>query len=247
MNRPVSALLLTLTTFAAAAHADQANIAVAANFTGVMQTLEQKFEARGQHQLEVSYGSTGKLYTQISNGAPFDVFLAADNERPAKAEQDGLAVKGSQFTYAQGQLALWSLQPFSSDDLATALQADYAHLAIGNPKTAPYGLAAQQTLQHLHLWDSLQPRLVQGDNISQTYQFIATGNAEMGFVALSQVKDGKQAGHFIAIPGSDYQPILQDAVLLSHGASNQAAKDFIDYLKSDEAKAIIREAGYELN
>ncbi|MFP8968292.1 molybdate ABC transporter substrate-binding protein [Pokkaliibacter sp. CJK22405] len=229
---------------ASVAHADTATVAVAANFTGTMEKLEKSFETSSGHELKVSYGSTGKLYAQISNGAPFDIFLAADQARPHKAVEAGLAVADSEFTYAQGVLALWSTEPLSSDDLATVLSGDYQHLAIGNPVTAPYGLAATQTLQSLKLWDSLKDKLVQGDNISQTYQFVATGNAELGFVALSQVKDGEQAGASLTVPGQYYQPIRQDAVMLKQGADNAAAQAFYAYLKSPEARQVIEASGY---
>lgn len=226
--------------------AAEVNIAVAANFTGVMRTLVPLFEKATGHSAKVSYGSTGNLYAQIENGAPYEVFLAADIRRPIKAEQAGLAVPGRRFVYAKGKLVLWSATKGLFQDGEHYLKAgDFRHLALANPKTAPYGLAARQVMQHIGVWSGLRARLVQGESIAQTFQFVATGNARVGFVAYSQVKawQGK-AGTSWIIPVTYYQPIDQAAVLLKKGAANPAAVAFFDFLKSDVARKVIEESGY---
>jgi molybdate transport system substrate-binding protein len=246
-----SLVIVSLMFFAAQtqALADETSIAVAANFTGVTNKLVPLFEKATGHQVKVSFGSTGKLYAQIENGAPFDVFLAADSTRPAKAEKEGLAVPGSQFVYAQGQLALWSARSglFSAGDdyLRTG---KFDHVALANPKTAPYGLAATQVMQNLGVASSLQSKLVQGDSIAQTFQFVATGNAEIGFVAYSQVIGWKgEAGSSWVIPVEYYDPIEQSAVLLKRGESNAAAKAFLNFVKTDPAAlAVIAKFGYRV-
>jgi molybdate transport system substrate-binding protein len=226
--------------------ADEVSVAVAANFTDAGRQLAPLFEQATGHRLKISYGSTGKLYAQIENGAPFEVFLAADSARPLKAEEAGLAVPGSRFVYARGRLALWSTKADLFDGGEAYLQqAGFTHLAIANPKTAPYGLAAQQVLEHLGIWSTLQSRLVRGDSIAQTFQFVATGNAEAGFVAYSQVKAWSgEAGSVWLIPQDYYVPIEQAAVLLQKGAANPAAQAFLDFLKSDAAREVIEGYGY---
>jgi molybdate transport system substrate-binding protein len=231
------------------AYADEANIAVAANFTGVTKKLVPLFEKATGHQLKVSFGSTGKLYAQIQHGAPFDVFLAADTKRPIKAEQQGLSVPGSRFVYAQGQLALWSASHalFESGD-KYLVAGNFKHVALANPKTAPYGSAAVQVMQQLGLYSTLKAKLVQGDSIAQTFQFVATGNAEIGFIAYSQIKgwQGAAGSHWL-IPAEYYDPIAQAAVLLKKGKSNTAAKDFLKFLQFDPAALmLIREFGYRV-
>lgn len=228
------------------AQADETLIAVAANFTGTAHALIQQFETQTGHTVKASFGSTGKLYAQIENGAPFDVFLAADAARPERAEQAGLAIAGSRFTYARGKLALWSPKAHLFDDPNTYLaQAAFRHLAIANPRTAPYGLAAQQILTRLGVWNELQGKLVQGDSIAQTFQFIATGNVDAGFIALSQLHDWKSdQGTTWIVPDAYHEALNQQAVLLKRGQNNPAATAWLDFLRSPEAVAIIEGYGY---
>ena len=232
------------------ARADDVLVAVAANFSAPMQKIAAAFAADTRHRAFLSFGATGKFYAQISNGAPFEVFLAADQETPARLEEESLAVPGSRFTYAIGTLVLWSAKAAYVDARGEVLKSgDFRHLAIANPKTAPYGAAAAQVLNELGLLERLAPRLVQGENIAQTHQFVATGNAELGFVALSQViADGKVAtGSAWIVPPALYPAIRQDAVLLARGRGKGAAKALVDYLKTDKARAIITAYGYQLS
>lgn len=226
--------------------AAEVNVAVAANFTTVMRILEPLFEQTTGHELKVSYGSTGKLFAQIAHGAPFHLFLSADKKRPLLAEQKGLAVKNSGFTYAKGKLALWSPQTGLFDNGADFLkQAKFHKIAIANPKTAPYGVAAKQVLEHLQLWSTIRSRLVRGDSIAQTFQFTATANAEAGFIAYAQIKVWKGTeGSFWLIPDEYYQSIEQVAVLLKRGESNPAAAAFMEFLKSERVRNLIRAFGY---
>lgn len=227
--------------------ADVAQLAVAANFMAPMQKIATSFEAGSGHKLQLVSGSTGKFYAQIKNGAPFDLLLAADDETPARLEQEGAAVAGSRFTYATGKLALWSASPDRVDAKGEVLrQGKFAHLALANPKLAPYGRAAQETLQALGLSEALQSKLVMGENIAQAQQFVATGNAELGFVALSQVwRDGKfTSGSAWLVPEKLHTPIRQDVVLLQHGRNNAAAAALLKYLQSDATKAVIASYGY---
>ncbi|WP_075184601.1 molybdate ABC transporter substrate-binding protein [Teredinibacter haidensis] len=228
------------------AFAAETIIAVAANFTDAMRNIVPLFEQSTGHSVKVSFGSTGKLFSQIENGAPFDVFLAADTKRPSKAEEKMLAVKGTRFTYARGKLVLWSAIPgLFNDGEAYLKKGDFKRIAIANPKTAPYGLAAQQVLEYLSIWNVLQRKLVRGDSIAQTFQFTATRNAEIGFVALSQVKSWRgKPGSFWEIPESGYAPIAQQAVLLKKGEKNTAAKAFLEFLKEAKAQAVIARLGY---
>lgn len=231
------------------AMADDIPVAVAANFTAPMQAIAAAFEKESGHKLLLSFGATGKFYAQIQNGAPFEVFLSADNETPAKLEKENLAVPGTRFTYAIGKLVLWSADAATVDAKGEVLKKSaFTHLAIANPATAPYGAAAIQTLTGLGLLDAVRPRFVQGDSITQTYQFVASGNAELGFVALSQVsKNGKlNSGSMWPVPANLYDPLRQDAVLLTTGQDKAAAKALLKYLQGDKAKAIIRSYGYEL-
>ena len=231
------------------AQADEVQVAVAANFTAPIQAIAADFEKDTGHKLVAAYGATGQFYTQIKNGAPFEVFLSADDTTPQKLESEGDTVKGSRFTYAVGTLALWSAKEGYVDAKGDVLQKNqYQHLSIANPKAAPYGLAATQVLAKLGLTDQVKSKLVEGQNITQAYQFVSTGNAELGFVALSQIyKDGKvSSGSAWIVPGQMHDPIKQDAVILNKGKDNPAAKALVDYLKGPKAAAIIKSYGYQL-
>ncbi|WP_296942505.1 molybdate ABC transporter substrate-binding protein [uncultured Massilia sp.] len=232
-----------------AAHAAEVQVAVAANFTEPMKRIAAAFERDTGHKAVLAFGATGKFYAQIVNGAPFELLLAADDATPARLEKEGRTVAGSRFTYATGKLVLWSARPGYVDAHGKVLETGaYAHLAIANPKTAPYGLAAVETMDRLGVTATVRPKLVQGENIAQAYQFVGTGNAELGFVALSQVwADGRlTAGSGWIVPAALHDPIRQDAVLLSRGADNAAARALATYLKSDKARDIIRGYGYAL-
>ena len=232
-----------------AALADEVQVAVAANFTAPIQAIAKDFEKDTGHKLVASFGATGQFYAQIKNGAPFEVFLAADDSTPAKLEQEKAVVPGSRFTYAIGKLALWSPKDGYVDAKGEVLKkGGFQHLSIANPKTAPYGLAATQVLDKLGLKDKLAGKIVEGQNIGQAYQFVSSGNAELGFVALSQIyKDGKvTAGSAWIVPADLYEPIRQDAVILEKGKDNAAAKALVDYLKGPKAAAVIKAYGYEL-
>lgn len=246
MKNIVSALLLSLC--AAWAHADETQIAVAANFAAPSQKIAAEFEKQTGHKAIIATGSTGKFYAQIVNGAPFDILLAADDETPAKLEKAGQSVVGHRYTYAIGKLVLWSTKSAIIDANADVLKrGGFDHLSIANPKVAPYGAAAVQTMRALGVYDSLQSKLVMGENIAQAHQFVATGNAPLGFVALSQVlKDGKIEGSYWIVPEKLYSPIRQDAVLLNKGKDNKAAAAFLEFLKSKTAKDIILSYGYSL-
>lgn len=229
--------------------ADEVQVAVAANFTAPIQVIAADFEKDTGHKLIAAYGATGQFYTQIKNGAPFEVFLAADDTTPEKLEKEGDTVKGSRFTYAIGTLALWSAKAGYVDDAGEVLQKNqYQHLSIANPKAAPYGLAATQVLAKLKLTEATQAKLVEGQNISQAYQFVSTGNAELGFVALSQIyKNGKvSSGSAWVVPADMHDPIKQDAVILNKGKDNPAAKALVEYLKGPKAAAVIKSYGYQL-
>ena len=244
MNRPIALCLLLASPLALA---EQAQIAVAANFMAPMQQMAPAFEAATGHKLLLSSGSTGKFYAQIKHGAPFDVLLAADDETPIKLEQEGAAVAGSRFSYAIGKLVLWSASADGVDAKGEVLRlGKFQRLAIANPKLAPYGRAAQQSLQALGVWDGLQGKLVMGENIAQTQQFVASGNAQLGLLAQSQVwRDGKLgSGSVWPVPENLHAPIRQDAVLLLKGKHNPAAQALINYLRSDAAKAVLRSYGY---
>jgi molybdate transport system substrate-binding protein len=215
------------------------NVAVAANFTAVAEALAADFKARTGDELILSFGASGALYTQITQGAPFEVFLSADTRRPAQAIADGLAVEGTAFTYAVGKLALYSAS--MPVDEAMLRAGGFAHVAVADPETAPYGAAAIETLNALGLYDALAPKLVTGTSIAQALQFVETGNAELGFVAASQVT-GKP--NVWLVPAELHTPIAQGAVLLKTGESNPVASAFLSYLRSSEAIAIIEAAGY---
>ncbi|MGD9787984.1 MAG: molybdate ABC transporter substrate-binding protein [Sulfuricellaceae bacterium] len=229
--------------------ADEVQVAVAANFTAPMQKIAADFEQDTGHKAVLSFGSTGKFYSQVKNGAPFDVLLAADDETPAKMEKEGLTAPNTRFTYAIGKLVLWSAQEGLIDDKGAVLKKGaFAHLALANPKLAPYGAAAMEAMTRLGVADALQSKFVLGENIGQTYQFAKSGNAELGFVALSQVyKDGKiSAGSAWIVPASLYAPIRQDAVILSSGKGKAAAVALVKYLKGEKARAVIKSYGYDI-
>lgn len=236
----ISLVTLLLTT--SAASAESVNVAVAANFTAVAEALAALFSAETGHEVVLSFGSTGGLYAQISQAAPFGVFLAADIARPQRAIAEGHAVAGSFFVYAEGRLALYGpgLEP---GDAVAALEGDFRQIAIADPEAAPYGKAAVETLTGLELYAALAPKVVWGENISQVLQFVETGNAELGFVAASQVL-GK--GNQILVPAEWHEPIAQGAVLLREGENNPAALAFVDFLRSDAAVAVIEAAGYSV-
>jgi len=229
--------------------AAEVSVAVAANFTAPMQKLAQAFEAETGHKAVLAFGSTGTLYAQIRNGAPFQILLAADDETPLKIEKEGLGIAGSRFTYAIGKLVLWSKQPGLVDDKGEVLRSGtFQRIALANPKLAPYGAAAMETMTQLGVAQALQPRFVQGENIAQTYQFVFTENAQLGFVALSQVYvDGKIAqGSAWMVPDKLHTPIQQDAILLKKGGDSPAATALMQFLRGERAKALIRSYGYGL-
>jgi molybdate transport system substrate-binding protein len=235
--------------FAIPAMATEINVAVAANFTAPMKQIAAAFEKETGHKVALSFGASGKFYAQIKNGAPFQLFLSADDEKSLLLVKDGLAIADSRFTYAIGTLVLWSAKPGFVDAKGEVLGKDhFSKLAIANPKLAPYGVAAIEVLTKQGILKTVTPKFVQGENISQTFQFVSTGNAELGFVALSQVmKDGKiSTGSAWIVPGMLHSPIRQDAVLLAPGKDSAAAKALLDYLKSDKSKKIIRSYGYEI-
>ncbi len=231
---------------AAPAFAGSTSVAVAANFTDVANEIARLFKEKTGHDAVLSFGATGALYTQITQGAPFEVFLSADSVRPAQAVTDGFGVPDSVFTYAVGKLAVFSSDPARPVD-ETALKAgNFQKIAIANPATAPYGAAAVATMQALGVYEALTPKLVQGENITQTYQFVDTGNAELGFVALSQIAKRDGGARWI-VPETLYPAILQDAVLLKTGAANEAATAFVAFLRSPEAVEMIRSFGYGIS
>lgn len=250
-RRTFGLLCFTLAAGASAgvARAATVHVAVAANFTAPAQALARIFTQETGNQAELSFGSTGAFYAQIRQGAPFDVLLAADATRPEKLEAQELIQPGSRFTYAVGQLALWSARPGMVDgDGAVLKHGDFKRLAIANPKLAPYGAAAEQTIAKLGLRQALQSKLVMGESIGQTYNFVATGNAELGFVALSQVLAGKKErpGSVWVVPAPDHAPIVQDAVILKRAANNPAAQAWVGLLRSPRGRALIRSYGYAI-
>lgn len=232
-----------------AAQAEEVHVAVAANFTAPMKVIAADFEKATGDKVVATFGATGKFYAQIQNGAPFDVFLAADDETPAKLERENGTVPGSRFTYATGKLLLWSTKPDYIDGKGEILKKNtFAHIALATPKLAPYGLAAEEAMKKLGVYDSLQAKFVQGESIGQTFTFVSTGNAELGFVALSQVYEGGKIkfGSGWIVPASLHNPIRQDAVILNKGKNNKAAAEFAKYLQSESVKTVIRSFGYDL-
>ena len=239
MAAGIAAWVLTATAVPAA----QTNVAVAANFTEAAKEIAAAFKAKTGHEAVLSFGASGQFYTQITQGAPFQVLLSADDARPKKLIEDGLGVADSRFTYAIGKLVLWSKTAGLVKGEETLKAASFAKLSICNPAAAPYGAAAVEAMKALKLYDTLQPKLVEGATITQAYQFVETGNAELGFVALSQLT-GPETGSRWLVPQELYSPIRQDAVLLKTGVSNEAATGFITFLRGPEARAIIQKYGY---
>jgi len=238
----IATWVLTSTSVPAA----QTNVAVAANFTEAAKEIAAAFRAKTGHEAVLSFGASGQFYTQITQGAPFQVFLSADDARPKKLVDDGLAAAGSRFTFAIGKLVLWSKTPGLVKGEETLKATSFAKLSICNPAAAPYGAAAVEAMKALKIYETLQPKLVEGATITQAYQFVETGNAELGFVALSQLT-GTDTGSRWLVPQELYSPIRQDAVLLKSGASNEAATGFIAFLRGPEARAIIEKYGYVLD
>ena len=226
-------------------HAGEIRVAVASNFANALREMSAVFTHKTGHKVKISTGSTGKHYAQIKNGGPFDIFFAADTRRPELLDKEGLAVVGSRFTYARGKLVLWSPQKDLVDNEGRVLElGNFTYLAVANPKLAPYGKAAQQVLQKRGLWNSFRKRMVRGENIGQTFQFVKSGNAPLGFVAASQVKRGGviSEGSFWEVPEEYYSAINQQAVLLKN---NEVAQSFISFVRSEEGLSIIRDFGYE--
>jgi molybdate transport system substrate-binding protein len=238
----------------ATAKAEEVTVAVAANFTAPMQKIAQAFEQDTGHKALLAFGATGKFYAQIKNGAPFAVLLSADDETPARLEKEGVAIAGTRFTYAIGRLALWSKNPLLVDDKGQVLLSNatdknsFKKIAIADPKLAPYGAAAIEVLGRMDALAKLTPKLVQGDSIGQAFQFVMTENAELGFVALSQISiDGRiTQGSAWVVPQNLYTPLKQDAVLLPLGKNSAAAFALMKYMRTDRAQAIIRAYGYTL-
>jgi molybdate transport system substrate-binding protein len=242
-------LALASVPFWALAHAGEVTVAVAANFTAPMQQIAQAFEQDTGHKALLAFGSTGKFYAQIKNGAPFAVLLAADDETPARLEKEGLTVVSTRFTYATGRLALWSKNASLVDDKGEVLRSHrFQKLALADPKLAPYGAAAMEVISKMGVQASVASKLVQGESIGQTYQFVSTENAQLGFVALSQISlEGRiTQGSAWVVPQALHTPLKQDAVLLNPGKDNPAAHALLKYLQADKAKTIIRHYGYAL-
>lgn len=228
-------------------HAEELTIAVASNFAAPMQEVTRQYEGRSGHQVKLAFGSTGKIFAQVSHGAPFQAFFSADQTKPAQLVELGLADASSRFTYAEGQLALWSSKSSFVDSSGEVLRrGSYNRIAIANPRLAPYGAAAVEVLQKLGLEESTRHRRIQGENISQTYQFVASGNADLGLVALSQIlqHDKVTRGSVWIVPAHLYSPIRQDAVILKHGFDVPAMYEFWNFMQGAEARAIIRAYGY---
>lgn len=250
MNRPHATAMLAVVIGAQvlgqAAVAAEIRVGVAANFASTLALLAEHFEQHSGHRLLLSSGSTGKLFAQIKNGAPFDLFFAADAERPQRLEREGDGVPGTRFTYAIGHLVLWSPRPGKVDAAADILNTgEFNKLAIANPATAPYGLAARQTLQRLGVWQALQSRIVRGENIAQTYQFVASGNADLGFVALAQMRARDESGGSSwQIPPDFHAPIDQQVILLRKAREPAAARALLAYLRQPHAQQMLRRAGY---
>jgi len=230
-------------------HAGEVKVAVAANFLNTLQILAPVFEKNTGHRLLISAGSTGKLYAQLHHGAPYDVFLAADDKHPALLEKEGLVLPGRRVTYAVGRLVVWSgrLMP-PQEGAQTLKRPDIRHIAIANPATAPYGRAAYQALNAMGLWHTLKPRIVQGDDVGQVFQFVASANAQLGFVALAQILNPKNAfsRDYWLVPEELYDPIVQDMVLLKKAENNSAAHAFVAFMQTAQARTLIQQAGYKV-
>lgn len=248
----IAARLFTLAAvllLSSAAQAAEVRVAVAANFAQPMKDIATEFEKDSGHKVSLTQGATGKFYAQISNGAPFELFLSADDETPARLQKEGRAVAGTGFTYAIGRLALWSPDAKLVDQGGSVLKTDgFRFLSIANAKVAPYGRAAVQVMQKLGVLSKIEPRVVQGESITQTYQFVSSGNAQLGFVALSQVwENGRlRSGSAWVVPEEMHEQLRQDAVLLNPGKDAPAARALLDFLKSDKAKKIIERYGYRI-
>jgi molybdate transport system substrate-binding protein len=250
MNHALGALafaVFSLTT-AGSAQADEALVAVAANFAGAVEAIGKDFTKDTGHTIQVTTGATGKLYAQISEGAPFTILLSADAKTPAKLEEEGTAVPGTRFTYAVGRLSLWSADEarIGDDPEAALTSAETLHVAIANPDLAPYGIAAREALTAMGLWETIQPKIVMGENIGQTFSMVESGAAQMGFIATSaiEVPGSAPKGSRYDVPQSMFAPIKQDAILLKAGEGNEAAIAFLDDLKGEKAKTIIASFGY---
>lgn len=238
----VAILVMALST----ARADEARVAVATNFASTLNILAQRFESRTDHRVTIISGSTGLLYAQIRNGAPFDLLLAADQERPRLLSAAGFGDPHSIFTYATGQLVLWSAEPdlMSEGMLGRLGEEKFRWFAIAEPNVAPYGIAARQALEQLGIWQSLQRRIVKGQNVGQAFSMIDTGNAELGLVALSQALSYVGESSFELVPKELHEPIRQDAIVLSAGRGNAAVEQFVEFLKSEDALVVIENSGY---
>ena len=248
LTSPRALFALTVAAFAFSAQADEVQAAVAANFSAVAQKIAAQFEHDTGHTVKLSFGATGKFYAQIEAGAPFDVLLAADQVTPGKLVTEGKAVPTTLHTYAIGKLVLWSADAGLVDAKGEVLKSDkWKHLSVADAKLAPYGQAAKETLAALRLTDAVQARVVTAENIGQAYQFVQTGNAELGFVALGQVQpaDGSKApGSMWLVPDNLYTPIKQDVVVIAATKASKAATEFVDYLASDKARVVIKAYGY---
>ena len=248
MKLPVL-LLLWLWFSSPLLHAGEVKIAVAANFLNTLHILAPIFEKNTGHHLLISAGSTGKLYAQLHHGAPYDVFLAADDKHPAFLEKEGLVMPGRRITYAVGRLVVWSGRSMPSQEGAQIFQqAGIRHVAIANPATAPYGRAAYQALNVMGLWSTLQSRIVQGEDVGQVFQFVASGNAQLGFVALAQIQNPKNTlpREYWLVPEELYDPIVQDMVLLKKAENNSAAHAFVAFMQTAQARTLIQQAGYKV-
>ncbi|MEW6445740.1 MAG: molybdate ABC transporter substrate-binding protein [Pseudomonadota bacterium] len=253
MKKIIASLLASglLLSVPPSALADTLNAAVAANFTKTIEEIGQAFKARTGHDVKFSFGPTGKLYAQIKNGAPFDLFFAADTEKPEALVKEDLVKPDSYFVYARGVLALWSpTLPVRDGYKAVLEKAEFNHLSIANPKTAPYGQAAEEVLSQLGVYDSVKPKIVNGESIAHAFQYVHTENAQLGFVALSQLVDRQSPAHgkgqYWLPPQDMYEPIDQAAVILKKAANNPVAQQFVDYLRSDEGRKVIEKYGYSI-
>ncbi|MEW5780934.1 MAG: molybdate ABC transporter substrate-binding protein [Pseudomonadota bacterium] len=243
--------LIAKLALATTAHADEVQVAVGANFNAPMKIIAADFEMDTGHKAVVSLGTVGKFFAQIKSGAPFEVLISSDKDTPDKLVAEGLAVESTRRTYAIGKLVLWSAKPDYVDAKGEILKkGDFKHLALANPKLAVYGAAGQEAMKRMGVLESIQPRIVLAENITQAHQFVATGNAELGFVALSQIvgKDGRvtEGSHWM-VPADLYPQIRQDAIVLKLGRDKPAAKALVDYLKTDKARAVIKAYGYDID
>ncbi|QIK38572.1 molybdate ABC transporter substrate-binding protein [Caldichromatium japonicum] len=245
------ATLIAALSFSACALADEVQVAVAANFSAPMKIIAADFEKDTGHKAQLAFGTAGKFFAQIKAGAPFDVLVSSDKDTPDKLVAEGLAVESTRRTYAIGKLVLWSARPDVVDAKGEVLRkGDFKHLALANPKLAVYGAAGQEAMKRMGVLEAIQPRIVLAENITQTYQFVASGNAELGFVALSQVigKEGRiSEGSYWMVPAELYPQIRQDAIVLNLGRDKPAAKALVDYLKTPKARAVIKAYGYDLD